>query len=298
MVIAVCSVKGSPGVTTLCVALAARWPAPGRPVVVECDPSGGSLAARFGLRTAPGLVSLTAAARQNRDLMLWAHTQPLPCGLPVVVAPPGGDYARAALATLLDARRQSVSVLRSAATHSGSVVIADCGRLDAGSPAVSIAREADRVLLVVRPRADELSHLAASLSMVDLWAMRPGLVLVGPGHPAREVTRELGVPVLAEIPYDVLGARALSGLPGRCRGPARSRLGRVAHAITRGLREPTAPTSGWGTCSRVPVLGARWSSHASVAEGPAVPAMPCRTLPGPSLGDTRERNGARLEDRR
>lgn len=296
MVIAVCSVKGSPGVTTLCVALAARWPAPGRAVVVECDPSGGSLAARFGLRTAPGLVSLTAAARQNRDLMLWAHTQPLPGGVPVVVAPPGGDYARAALATLLDARRQSV--LRGAAAVAGSVVVADCGRLDAVSPAMAIAREADRVLLVVRPRADELSHLAASLSMVDLWAMRPGLVLVGRGHPAGEVTRELGVPVLAEIPHDVPGARALSGLPGRRRGPVRSRLGRVVHAIARDLGDLTAATAVNVTGASFPTLGAGWNGHASVAEGPAMPArMPYRELPCPSRGRAQGRHGARLEDR-
>jgi Mrp family chromosome partitioning ATPase len=294
MVIAVCSVKGAPGVTTLCVALAARWPGLSQPVVVECDPSGGSLAARFGLRSTPGLVSLTAAARQNRDLMLWSHTQPLPGGMPVVVAPPGGDYARAALATLLDAPRQSVSVLRSAATQPGAVVIADCGRLEAVSPAMVIAREADRVLLVVRPRADELSHLAASLSMVDLWAMRPGLVLVGPGHPADEVTRELGVPVLAQVPHDVPGARALSGLPGRRRSPKRSQLGRAAHIIAQRLLEQTAMTSS-GSGTSVPVLGTGWNGHASVAEGPAMPAMPRRDLSFPPA-DARGRDGARLED--
>lgn len=247
MVIAVCSLKGSPGATTLSVALAACWPAPGRPVVVECDPSGGSLAARFGLAAAPGLVSLTAAARQNRDVMLlWAHTQSLPGEVPVVVAPPGADYTRAALTTLLDTRASTVSVLRGATTgRPGSVVIADCGRLDAVSPALAIARDADRVVLLARPRADELSHLAAGLSMVDLWAMRPSLALIGPGYPAGEVTRELGVPVLAEIPHDLPGARALCGLPGRRRGPARSPLGRAAHTLARALLSPaSAPITG------------------------------------------------------
>jgi hypothetical protein len=269
MVIAVCSLKGSPGVTTLSVALAVRWPGPCRPVVVECDPSGGSLAARFALSTTPGLVSLTAAARHNRDLMLlWAHTQPLPGGLPVVVAPPGAEYARAALATFLDGRRSSMSVLRGAATgRPGSVVIADCGRLDAVSPAVSIARDADRVVLLVRPRADELSLLAAGLSMVDLWAMRPGLVLVGPGFPAAEVTRELGIHVVAEIPHDTPGARALCGLPGRRRGPARSPLGHAAHTLAQTLLVPA------------------WRSSPITADYQVAPAL----SPG--------RNGVRLEGR-
>jgi len=279
MVIAVCSVKGSPGVTTLSVALAARWPTSGRPVVVECDPSGGSLAARFGLTAAPGLVSLTAAARQNRDLMLlWAHTQALPGGLPVVVAPPGADYTRAALTTLLDTRRSSLSVLRGATTQRpGSVVIADCGRLDAVSPALAIAREADRVVLLARSRADELSHLAAALSMVDLWAMRPSLVLVGPGYPASEVTRELGIPVLAQIPHDDPGARALCGLPRRSRGPARSPLGQAAHTLARALLTPS-----------VPMAGIRGSGHPSAAEHPAA-SETSWLLP--------RRNGARVEGR-
>jgi hypothetical protein len=265
MVIAVCSVKGSPGVTTLSVALAARWPALGSPIVVECDPSGGSIAARFGLTAAPGLVSLTAAARRDRDLLsLWQHTQSLPGELPVVVAPPGADYARTALAALLDARRSSVSMLHSAVTQrSDSVVIADCGRLDALSPAMSIAREADRVVLLTRARADELSHLAAGLSMVDLWAMRPALVLVGPGYSANEVSRELGIPVLAHIPHDVPGARALCGLPGRGRGPARSSLGQAAHVLARALLTPPGPS--------LPMVDNRESGHALVAERAVVP---------------------------
>jgi hypothetical protein len=240
MLIAVCSLKGSPGVTTWSIALAARWPAPAYPVLAECDPSGGSVAARFSLRPAPGLVSLTAAARRDTTAgLLWAHTQSLPGGLPVVVAPPGADYARAALGTLTDARRQAVSVLRAGTSRPGSVVIADCGRLDSTSPAVPIAREADRLLLLVRSRADDLAHLAAGLSMVDLWAMRPGLLLVGGGYPASEVSRELGIPVLGQIPHDERGARALTGLAGPSRGPDRSELGAAAAKVAHALIAPT-----------------------------------------------------------
>lgn len=245
MLIAVCSLKGSPGVTTWSVALAARWPQPDRVVLVECDPSGGSVAARFGRGPAPGLVSLAAAARRDTTVgLLWSHTQPLPGGLPAVLAPPGADYTRAALHTLLDSRRESVSVLRGAATAPGAVVIADCGRLDSTSPAMAIAREADRVLLLVRPRADELTNLAAGLSMVDLWSMRPGLTLVGPGYPATEIARELGMPVLASIPRDDRGARALCGYAGPRRGPGRSALGNAAHQLAARLITPSIRPDG------------------------------------------------------
>ncbi len=49
VLVAVASVKGSPGVTTLCVALAACWPDPAGAIVVEADPAGGDVAMRFGL---------------------------------------------------------------------------------------------------------------------------------------------------------------------------------------------------------------------------------------------------------
>lgn len=253
MLIAVCSLKGSPGVTTWSVALAARWPHAQRCVVVEADPSGGSLGARFRLAPTPGLASLTAAARRDRaPHLLWSHTQPLPGGLLAVVAPPGADYARSALHTLLGSRHQTVSALRGAATPE-TVVIVDCGRLDSDSPAMAIAREADRVLLLARAGADDLTHVAAGLSTVGLWSLRPGLLLVGPGYPDAEVTRELGIPVLARIPQDDRGARALTGAPGPRRGPTGSRLGRAAHAVATSLSSPVAGLAGGAVGCAVPL---------------------------------------------
>ena len=193
--------------------------------------------------------------------LLWSHAQPLPGGLPVVAAPAGADYTRAALSTLLDSRHKSVSVFRGAATVPGAVVIADCGRLDSASPAVSIAREADRVLLLVRPRADELNHLAAGLSMVDLWSMRPGLTLVGPGYPptrshgnsacrcwrrsrrtTRVPARSAGIPALGADPR----ARRWARPPTRSR-PA---IDRAARRPGRAVAGPGAPD---GTPRRRPL---------------------------------------------
>lgn len=277
MLIAVCSLKGSPGVTTLSIALAARWSRPSRLALVECDPSGGSIAARFGLASSPGLVSLTAAARRGTTAaMLWSHTQPLPGGLATVVAPPGADYARAALSTLLDGR-PAVSVLRNAATAPGAVVIADCGRIDSTSPAMSVVREADRVLLLVRPRADELTQLAAGLSMVDLWSLRPALTLVGPGYSAAEITRELGIPVLASIPRDDAGARALCGYPGARRGPGRYALGKAAAQLATSLNTPGGEHPALSPSRERPVEHAvtggvtRWQEASRLSNGGPTP---------------------------
>jgi len=58
--------KGSAGVTTAALTLAAVWPeGRGAPLVVECDPGGGDVAARFGLGVIPGVVSLAAELERS-----------------------------------------------------------------------------------------------------------------------------------------------------------------------------------------------------------------------------------------
>ncbi len=57
-VVALASVKGSPGVTTAALAMAARWPAGRKVLLVEADPFGGDLAPRYGATVTGGLASL------------------------------------------------------------------------------------------------------------------------------------------------------------------------------------------------------------------------------------------------
>src|SRR5437763_8568041 len=97
---AVCYVKSRSGSTTTALGLAAVMPASARAVVVECDPAGGDLTLRHGLRSAsPGLVELATATRSggaglDRDGVgvLSRHTQPVRLGdrtVDVVLAPSG-----------------------------------------------------------------------------------------------------------------------------------------------------------------------------------------------------------------
>lgn len=243
--VALCSVKGSPGVTTTCVAMGARWPAGERPVVVECDPAGGDLLARFRLELLPGLVSLAVAARRSAQPgLVWQHTQWLPGGLSVVAGPAGAAQARAAMGEISDAQ---ASVLRLSADQSDTVVIADCGRLDPGSPAMAVVQAADVMLLLTRAHDDALSHVAVRLEEAAHWSRRPCLVLVGDGCSTGEVSRALGIEVLARIPEDPKGAAACEGLPGRRATPTRSALGQaivdIAALVSSHARsEPTA----WG----------------------------------------------------
>lgn len=276
MLVAVCSLKGSPGVSTFCVALAARWPAPARCVLVECDPSGGDVATRFGLASSPGLVSLAAAARRSSDPgLLWQHTQALPGGLAVVVAPPGADHALAALAALASGGGGDAGVLSTAATD--AVVITDCGRVDPTSVVVPIVGSADVMLLLSRAGADDLAHLASRLTAVARWSPRPALLLVGEGYSSAEVSRELGVPVMGRIPEDPRGAAVLRGRYRGRGGPSRTALGRSAATIAATLL--SAPLSDRSMSQPVPVPRA------------APVAMP--PLPTPPVPQATSRNGSR-----
>lgn len=240
MLLAVCSLKGSPGVTTLAVALAARWPVEENPILVEADPAGGDLMARFRLSESPGLVSMAAAARRTADPSLLAeHVQLLPPGLRVVVGPVGTEQARAALGAL-----DGSSALRHVVGQPGTVVIADCGRVDPDSPALPMICSADAMLLLAHPRDDELAHVASKLPTAQRWSRRPGFVLVGDGYPTRTVCQALGIPVMAHVPRDDRGAAVLGGQSNARYGPARSPLGRAAARLAQSLHAQWQTTGG------------------------------------------------------
>jgi hypothetical protein len=263
MLVAVVSVKGSPGATTFSVALAARWPTSARALVVEADPSGGDIGIRFSLTSTPGLVSLAAAARRSDDPdLLWQHAQALPGGLPVVTAPPDADRAAAAVSALSDPS-SATGILRAGANAPETVVIVDCGRIDPGSAALPLARSADAMVLLTRAHADDLAHLARRLTAIGRWTPHPAMLLVGDGYSPTEVARELGVQPLGRVPDDPRGAAVLCGRPLRWGrdGPAHSALGQVAHKVAKVLiaeqtPPPTLPRQGPTGRQPVPVLRA------------------------------------------
>ncbi|PKV95541.1 hypothetical protein ATK30_6464 [Amycolatopsis echigonensis] len=265
MLIALCSLKGSPGVTTTALALAARWPAEQTPVVVECDPAGGDLAARFRLPSTPGLVSLAAAARKSMEAsVLWQHVQRLPAGLTVVAGPVGAEQARAALGILAP---RGTSVLRAAGDQPGVVVLADCGRVDPGSTTLPIIRAADAMVLFAHARDDELSHVASKIRTAATWNPRPGFVLVGDGYPTTEVEHELHIGVLDRIPHDPKGAAVLCGYRRSGPSPDHSALGRAALRLASGLGFMHRPH---GAPSASPRVGGHLAA-AAPANQPDVP---------------------------
>jgi len=257
MLVAVASVKGSPGVTTFAVALAACWPA-ARRVVVEADAAGGDLAARFGLRPVPGLVSLAAevrtASRPDGELV-WRHAQWIGDGVFVVAAPPGAAEAAGALGAMTPG---GLAALQVCAADPETLIVVDCGRLGPDSPTVSATDAADALLVLSGAHADDLAHLPSRLATLGRGCRQRRLLLVGEGYPTAEVERELGIRVAARIPHDVHAAAALRGLgPGRGR---RSGLVRAAERCAHSLltRRPDRAGAASEPASPRPVRRARW----------------------------------------
>lgn len=218
----------SAGVSTTALAVACACPTHARPLVVEGDPAGGTLAAALGLPAEPGLASVAAAARRDRRPGLLAeHAQPLPCGVRVVAGPPSAERARAALRMAGD-----LPDLLTATAADGDVVVADCGRLDPDGPSAPLFAASDLALLVTRPQLPDLHALAAWLDTGNdhgaacpadgtrpgspAGVRRLGLVLCGPGpYGAGEVTDALGVDVLGALPWDPAAVAGLGQVPGR-----------------------------------------------------------------------------------
>ena len=239
MLIAVGSVKGSPGATTVAVGLAASWPSGGA-VLVEVDAEGGDLAARFGHCPQRGLTSLAASARAGaRTQPLGWHTQRLGLGVDVVLAPPGN--AAAAVHTVACSARALLA-------DAGTAVVCDVGRLTLGSPAAPIAAVADHLLLVTRPAREDLCHVDARIGWLrdEVAAGRLTVVLAGRGdYGPADVALAWGVRVAGQLPHDRWGAGVLAGRL-YSRGWRRLRLPRAIAGIPTALAHisfaPTAAT--------------------------------------------------------
>lgn len=227
------SAHGAPGVTTTTAVAAGVWPAERRRILVEADPFGGMVAARFGVADTPGLVSLAAQARRRLDTeMVSSHTQELPGGVPVLVAPATADQAQAVVSDI------AARLANWATTAEDVDVIVDCGRLTLAAPHVEFLHRADRVLVLVRPTVDQLRPVSACLSVLTSAGIRTELVLVGDRpYGSREVESALGVRVAGVVALDPPTATVLAG-EGSASKLGRSSLVRSVASLATDLLVP------------------------------------------------------------
>jgi hypothetical protein len=246
-VFAMCSARGSPGVTTAALALTLAWP--GRLVLAECDPAGGTILAGY-LRGALGdersIRELAVAELRGEDLRghWWSQLVDLQAPHRQRLLLPGiADPVQSGALRPLWGR--FAEFFTSLASSDGYDLIVDCGRLVAPNSPLPLLSAADVVLLTLRPT---LPGMAAAIPAVralrNLLVDQTGsqdslrLLVTGPGDQStRAVAHELDTPVVARLPNDPRSAGVLSfGGTLRTRAP----LLQAAAAAHRDLAGGTA----------------------------------------------------------
>jgi hypothetical protein len=236
-IIALASAKGSPGVTTTCLALALSWPR--SVLLVEADPAGGDIMAgyvRAELSGDRGLPYLAVAARRDSlDEELGAQVIDLTPEKPTPSSPPITRLLLPGVTDPVESAGVAPSWPRladffAALGHRSSRrgpqpperepldVIVDCGRLISTYPPLTVMASADLVLLAVRSSLRSASSTAPVVATLrrELAAGggdpdRVGLVVVEGGeYRTSDLGRALGAPVLATLPWREKEAAALS----------------------------------------------------------------------------------------
>ncbi|OUZ10243.1 hypothetical protein BHE97_07760 [Aeromicrobium sp. PE09-221] len=217
-VIALASASGSPGVTTTALGFAMLWP---RPVLlVEADPTGGSglLAGYFrGTREyEAGLIELALTASSIHD-GLAEIAQRIEGTTVSFVAGTRSHTQAPALRDLWQALADELADLEG----TGQDVIVDAGRLGLlGSPE-PLLTNADLTLLVTRTTLPALSAVRSWADAIQRGTVhsqgsgawqQAGVAVVGDGQPykASEVSRVLGLPVVATLPDEPDAAAVFS----------------------------------------------------------------------------------------
>ncbi|WP_405769000.1 hypothetical protein [Streptomyces sp. NBC_01538] len=263
--------KGSPGVTTAAVALAAVWPR--RALLAETDPAGGDLvyrsAAAHGGMLNPNTGMLSIAATARRGLVpdqLWDHVQPLSGGLEVLVGLGIAEQA-AGLAGLWPTLGSAFAQLGDS-PNAPADVIADCGRISGDTPVVDLFPHAALVLLISRTEPEAIARVrdrAAALSTKlhggprgagSLGTPLIGVVLIAdPNNSGKLVNQvndmlvhaQTGARVVGTLAEDPAGAEQLAG---RKRGRLdKSMLIRSARKVTSDLYQQYG--AAWSVPSQV-----------------------------------------------
>lgn len=189
--------SGSPGTTSLALALAASWPR--RALLVEADPDGGRLAARCGLSVRPGLVDLAAVARSGRVATadLSRVCQRSPEGVDVVVAHTAAEQVTAILGS-------SATRLGDALRHLDDLdVLVDIGRLRPDSVATPLVVASHQTVVVSGTRLEDIASMVHRRPFLDELApaVAVGVVVTASGeHAAVDAARAMHLPLLGVRP--------------------------------------------------------------------------------------------------
>lgn len=249
MLWALTSAKGSPGVTTTALALAATArPRPGAAVwhahaeqdtppadetlIVELDQAGGDLECWCGPHGEPGLLrAVTDLRDKTGGERLSRHAVELVPGVDAVVAPTTEGSMTAALRSAADGFADAIGA-------APGTTIVDVGRW---SPAASlhttrVVRKATVAVVVCRSALAGVEHTRALVATLQGATRRVAVVMVGGDSPysSEEVSAVVNAPVAGVLPWD---PRAVAELVDRgitrawTRSPLASATAELAGAL-------------------------------------------------------------------
>lgn len=246
MLVGLVSAKGSPGVTTAALALAAVWPRPA--LMVDADPFGGDVRAGLGCGSWPPAAGLVEAVVDLRStapeaaLIRRVHR-------PAAWAPP----VLAGLGCVGQASTLPWSQLGHAlATFPDADVIADCGRFAVADGITPLLRSC-HVLVVVTHSSLAAVRSAARIAPllqeelgVPAGDGRVGVLAVRPDDPysASEIAAACRTPLIGELPDDPRAAGVWSDGDRPARGFRRSPLQRGATRVAATLAGLAVGTRG------------------------------------------------------
>src|SRR6266545_3631082 len=293
--IAIAADKGSPGVTTTSVALAAVWP---RPVLLaECDPAGGDIVYRLPgdggerLDSRRGLLSLAVAARRGlQPHQVWEHVQKLRGGLDVLAGVTSAEHGAG-----LEALWGPVGAVLAALPQAD--VIADCGRIGVDGPYYDFLAHAAAVVMITRATLGEVVRLRERVAAVATAVhrrgspgARAGVVVIADHRHFNSALAEVGQALQqARAPAIVLGGladepKSADLLRGEWGGKLdKSLLIRTAREIAAHLAEqlPTDSQPGPAPAERLaaPSRGLGIMADRAAAEAPGLAPAPLPELP-------------------
>ncbi len=226
-IVAVCDAGGTSASTTTSLLLAAVLPRLHPSFMMECDPSGGDVAAWAQLPAAPGWSTAVSGGDRNWSAII-DHSQELPSGLRVMTTPARPSQARAAV---IEAASGFSGLL---AAMPDAVAVADCGRVELDAPIW--ARGSQLTLLLMRQATVSAQATVArvdrtieALEVLRGSCRQVGVVLIGGSpYPASEVSKALGVELFGVLPEDAVGAGLVCGAWTVGRRAARSPLAKAA----------------------------------------------------------------------
>jgi len=217
MIVTWASVRGSPGVTSWALLVAAAWPAAvdEERVVVEADLDGGVLGARYGLGVDPGVVSLIAALRRSEGLAVPVedHGRRAGEGLWLVPGSETGEQARSVWAG-------TAAVVADRLAADGRLWIVDAGRVHGGSVTVPLVQRSRLTLVVSRSGQEDLVQVPARVAALRAHCADVGVLVVGT---APYTTGELGDFLGTPAVWRVDAAVDLAAVAGAVLSPGRAR---------------------------------------------------------------------------